>query len=208
MTAKLSGNQGGSLLSLVLACRDGDRAAQERLADRAAGQALRTAAMALGDVDAGRDVSQEVAVRMLRGVGRLRDPERFDAWVFRITVSEIRRALAGRRRRREVPVGLEHVEGHCNGSVDRSELLSASVELRSALADLSTRERTAIALRYVHDLDDAQIAAAMRCRPGTVRSLLTRGRARLRAHPALAALQPPPQVRGGPSVVSQIGDTS
>lgn len=79
VTAKSPGNRAGSLAPLVLACRGGDRAAQERLADRAASQALRTAAMALGDVDAARDVSQEVAVRMLRGVGRLRDPERFDA---------------------------------------------------------------------------------------------------------------------------------
>ncbi|MGZ4280091.1 MAG: sigma factor-like helix-turn-helix DNA-binding protein [Solirubrobacteraceae bacterium] len=36
-------------------------------------------------------------------------------------------------------------------------------------------------MRYVHDLPDAAIASALRCRPGTVRSLLSRGRETVRA---------------------------
>jgi RNA polymerase sigma-70 factor (ECF subfamily) len=54
------------------------------------------------------------------------------------------------------------------------------------LAELSERERIALALRYVNDLDDAQISRAMRCRPGTVRSLISRGRQKLRGSPHLA----------------------
>jgi DNA-directed RNA polymerase specialized sigma24 family protein len=68
----------------------------------------------------------------------------------------------------------------------RIEALALRAELRQAFADLSVRERTALALRYVHDLPDEEIAAAMRCRPGTVRSLLSRAGVRLRVHPALA----------------------
>ena len=43
------------------------------------------------------------------------------------------------------------------------------------------RQRAALTLRYVHDLTDAEIARALRCRPGTVRSLLSRGRDAVRA---------------------------
>jgi len=175
----------GSVADLVVASRAGDLDAEARLARRAAGRALRTAAMALGDLEAGRDVSQEVAVRAIQGLSRLRDPDRFDAWVSRIIVGEVRRALGRRRRRAEVPLIAELADDRADRG-DPSVRLFATVELRAALAELSVRERTAIALRYVEDLDDRQIAAAMRCRPGTVRSLLTRARSRLRANPALA----------------------
>ena len=48
------------------------------------------------------------------------------------------------------------------------------------LAGLPPRQRAALTLRYVHDLPDAAIARALGCRTGTVRSLLSRGRAALR----------------------------
>ena len=41
--------------------------------------------------------------------------------------------------------------------------------------------RAALTLRYVHDLPDTAIAGALRCRPGTVRSLLSRGREAVRS---------------------------
>ena len=56
--------------------------------------------------------------------------------------------------------------------------------LNGALAlldDVPARQRAALTLRYVHDLPDATIARALRCRPGTVRSLLSRGREAVRA---------------------------
>jgi len=173
--------------------RGGDRAAESALAERAARHALQTTVVAMGDIEIARDVSQEVAVRVLRGIGGLREPERFDGWVFRITVAEIRRSF--RRRRRHAEVSLEsHRQALSSseqaGARDPGEMLFASVELKAALADLTLRERTAVALRYVHDLDDEQIAAAMRCRQGTVRSLLSRARAHLRANPALAEHAP------------------
>jgi len=56
-----------------------------------------------------------------------------------------------------------------------------SVEVWSALAALPPRQRAAITLRYVEDLSERDIAAALKCRPGTVKSLLSRGRDTLRA---------------------------
>ena len=53
------------------------------------------------------------------------------------------------------------------------------------LAGLPPRQRAALTLRYVHDLDDHAIATALGCRRGTVRSLLSRGLSTLReqTHP-------------------------
>jgi DNA-directed RNA polymerase specialized sigma24 family protein len=49
------------------------------------------------------------------------------------------------------------------------------------MAHLSQRQRTAIVLRFFHDLDDAAIAASIGCRPATVRSLISRALVAMRA---------------------------
>ena len=53
-------------------------------------------------------------------------------------------------------------------------------ELGDAVAKLPARQRAAVVLRYYGDLPDAEIAQALRCRPGTVRSLIHRALADLR----------------------------
>jgi RNA polymerase sigma factor (sigma-70 family) len=52
------------------------------------------------------------------------------------------------------------------------------------LRTLPDRQRAALVLRYYHDLPDAEIGAALHCRAGTVRSLISRGLAALRAQGA------------------------
>jgi len=53
-------------------------------------------------------------------------------------------------------------------------------ELEDALAALPARQRAAVVLRFYGDLPDADIARALRCREGTVRSLVSRALADLR----------------------------
>ena len=52
--------------------------------------------------------------------------------------------------------------------------------LRRALLSLPLRQRMAVVLRFYEDLSDRQAAEIMRCSPGTVRSLVSRGVANLR----------------------------
>jgi RNA polymerase sigma-70 factor (sigma-E family) len=52
--------------------------------------------------------------------------------------------------------------------------------LQDELSRLPARQRAALVLRYYLDLDDAEIAATLGCRPGTVRSAISRGLATLR----------------------------
>lgn len=168
--------------------------ATEELARRASRLALRTSGAIVHSREEAADVAQEVAVDVLRSLRRLRDPEAFDAWVHRITA---RRAIAhlkrsGRTRAAETPLALlaEPQEPAHESDLDREELLVARGVLATALAELPPRQRLALALRYVHDLSDQQIAAALGCRQGTVHALLSRGRAGLRRDPELAQLAP------------------
>lgn len=57
-----------------------------------------------------------------------------------------------------------------------------AVAVRAALARLRPRHRAAVFLRYYLDLSEADIADALGCRPGTVKSLLHRAHTALREH--------------------------
>jgi RNA polymerase sigma factor (sigma-70 family) len=175
--------------ALVARAHAGDARATEALARRACRLALRTACAILRNRDEASDIAQDVAVDVLRSLGRLRDAEAFDAWVHRITVRRTLRHLKRRARAVEVPL-----DAH-EPPVDHTEpeaAIAARELLASALAELPARQRLALALRYVHDLSDAEIAEALGCRTGTVHALLSRGRTALRRNPLLAALLPAP----------------
>jgi RNA polymerase sigma factor (sigma-70 family) len=60
------------------------------------------------------------------------------------------------------------------------ELDVGLADLRDAIASLPIRQRTAIVLRYLCDLDDVEIADILKCRRSTVRSHVRRGLAQLR----------------------------
>lgn len=80
-----------------------------------------------------------------------------------------------RRLRREFPVvGVREAEAPV------VEVGSVEPWLLTALTKLSDRQRTAIALRYVEDLDVLEISRRMGCSNGTARSHLSRGLKRLR----------------------------
>jgi RNA polymerase sigma-70 factor (ECF subfamily) len=172
--------------------REGDRMATEALARRATGLALRTATAILESREEAADVAQDVAVDVLTSLGKLRDPDSFDAWVHRITARHALRRLRRRRAagRIETPIDLLDSESEPTApeGVDRAAVLAARQELASALATLPAKQQVALALRYVHDLPDEEIAAALRCRTGTVHSLLSRARTRLRQDTRLAEL--------------------
>ena len=180
--------------------RDGDPAALDALARHAFRSALRTAAAITHSRDDAADIAQDVTVEVLRSLPKLRAAEAFDGWVHRITVRHTLRALRRRRRRRaaETPLALlpEADEPTADGGVDRDALLSARNVLAEALEELPPKQRVALALRYIHDLPDSEIAAALECRVGTAHALLSRGRAALRSDPRLAELAPVPTAGG------------
>lgn len=172
---------------LLQQSHDGNSAATEELTHRACQLALRTATMLLRNREAAGDIAQDVAVDVLRSLGKLRDPEAFDAWVHRITVRHVMRALR-KQGADQVPLALvvETEEPAVSEGIDPAVVLGARQALAVALAGLPPRQRLAIALRYVHDLSDEEIAKALRCRLGTAQSMLSRARVALRANPVLA----------------------
>lgn len=169
---------------LIAQAIGGDVDAREAVAARALSLSLKTAAGVLGSREHAADVAQEVAVQALRRLVQLREPGAFDVWVHRMAVRETLRQA--RRRRlswtRERPADDLPEPMAAAGGADDDALQQA---LDRALAALPARQRVAVVLKYVHDLTEAEIAAALGCAPGTAASLLSRGRAALRSDPEL-----------------------
>jgi len=126
---------------------------------------VRLATLLSGSADAAPDLVQDCFVRLHGHWTAVRDPLPYVRRSVVHACASHHRSLA-RRRRLPTPEATASPLG--------------ADELEDALAKLPARQRAAVVLRYYGDLPDAEIARALRCRPGTVRSLIHRALADLR----------------------------
>lgn len=149
----------------------------DSLAHTRGDELLRLAFLVCGDRDLAQDLVQATLAAMLE-----RPPEAIDDVLGYARRSIVNRFVDERRRSRRAR---DHLHVLAARETTASDVQAAEAErevIRSALATLQPRERVAVVLRYYVDLDDAAIADHLGCRPATVRSLLARGRARMKKH--------------------------
>ena len=162
---------------LVRQARAGDAAAFRLLVERHWPSARARATRLCGRADDADDIVQEAFLRAFMALDRLRDPDRFGAWLDGI-IRNVHRA-AGRQEPlmllAEWPEGLHPVSALGLPSAD--DLDRAEV-LRAAVADLPDGQRRAVELYYYADLPAAQIAGS----PGAAKASLHKARRRLRTH--------------------------
>jgi RNA polymerase sigma factor (sigma-70 family) len=126
------------------------------------------------DVD---DVVQESFLQAYLALDRLREPDRFGAWLAGI-VFNVCRSL-----HRRVPVTLladwpEPLHPTSAGGLPSAEDLDRADALRAAVAGLPAGQRRAVTLHYYADMPAGQVAEA----PGAARASLHKARLRLRAY--------------------------
>lgn len=118
------------------------------------------------------DVAAEAMARALRSWRRVRTMRSPEAWVVRVAtnlaIDIVRRS--GRDRRH--PVG---------EIVVRAEDIEGRLVMLDVLDSLPRRQRDVLALRYIADFSEADIAAALGIAPGSVKRHANRGITRLRA---------------------------
>ena len=143
---------------------------------RATGPSLRrTAYLMCGDWDRAADIAQEALIRVYMAWPRL-DPERGVHAYARKAAASAAIDQGRKRSSREVPT-LELVDATTEDATDQ---VADRALLLTALADLPARQRACVVLRYYEDLSVEEVAAALGCRSGTVKSQTARGLAALR----------------------------
>jgi RNA polymerase sigma-70 factor (ECF subfamily) len=126
---------------------------------------VRALALALGDVEFGRDAAAEGFARALERWSTVSAYANPSGWVYRVGLNWAR---SGRRKMRRERFGLR--------LTDRAAPAPASSDdsLVAALGRLSVEHRTVVVGRFYLDWSEAQLAEALDVAPGTVKSRLSR----------------------------------
>jgi RNA polymerase sigma-70 factor (sigma-E family) len=135
---------------------------------------LRTAYLIVGDLHEAEDLVQETLFKVARRWPRVSRMDHPAAYARRILVNLALRGSTKRSRRRT-----ELSESGPADAAAPAVALDRNDELHAALAALPPRQRAVLVLRYFLDLPEAEVAAALRCSLGTVKSTASRGLARL-----------------------------
>jgi RNA polymerase sigma-70 factor (ECF subfamily) len=154
---------------LVVRARGGDHDAFTALVDLTIARLDSAARLILRDAELAHDAVQESLIRAWRDLPGLRDPDRFDAWLHRLTVNACL-DLARRRRRRVVEIEIEPLDmqadsDFASGVADR-ELLDR------ALRRLDPKHRAVVVLHYYLGMPLSDVAVAMGIPLGTAQSRL------------------------------------
>jgi RNA polymerase sigma-70 factor (sigma-E family) len=139
-------------------------------------RAVRLAYLLTGDMALAEDLVQDAFVKLAGRFADLRDQRAFEAYL-RKTVVNLARMHFRRKRLERSYADREMQEPRPDVALPD---VATHEQMKQALLLLPARQRAALVLRYYEDLPEAQIADILRCRPGTVRSLISRGVAALR----------------------------
>jgi RNA polymerase sigma-70 factor (ECF subfamily) len=156
----------------------GDHEAFAALVDLHLARLDAAARLMLRDTELARDAVQEAFIRAWRDLPGLRDPDRFDAWLYRLTVNACL-DLVRRRRRRPVEIELSPI-----GAPATSDFTGALADrdiVDRALRRLDPGHRAVVALHYLLGMPLPEVAACLGIPLGTAKSRLHHSLAAMRA---------------------------
>lgn len=170
---------------LVERVQAGDKAAFNLLVLKYQHRVLKLVGRFVNDAAEAEDVAQEAFLKAYRALASFRGDSAFYTWLYRIAINTAKNALVSSRRR---PVDFdldlqdpEQYDRHAKlKEADTPEGVLLTEEIRSvverAMEQLPDDLRTAIVLRELEGLSYEEIAEAMDCPVGTVRSRIFRAR--------------------------------
>ena len=158
-----------------------DSSAFDAIYEKYKDEAVRTAYLITGNRSICEDIAQEAFVTCFDEIGSLKNPKVFKAWFFRILTRAAWRY--GKKAKREIPS--EDIADLSNEhSADlAAEQFTQSQANRMLYAEISRLEpvqKAVIVLYYFNGLSTREIASAMRCFEGTVKSRLYTARKKLK----------------------------
>ncbi len=170
---------------LVQRVQKGDKAAFDLLVRKYQHRVLKLVSRFVNDAAEAEDVAQEAFLKAYRALPAFRGDSAFYTWLYRIAINTAKNTLVSNRRRPiDFDLDLQDPEQHDRQALlkdaDTPEGVLLTDEIRGvverALEQLPDDLRTAIVLRELEGLSYEEIAEAMDCPVGTVRSRIFRAR--------------------------------
>ena len=172
-------------LLLVRRVQSGDKRAFDVLVLRYQGKVLKLVMRYVRDAMEAEDVAQEAFIKAYRALPGFRGDSAFYTWLYRIVINTAKNTLVSAKRR-PLDYSLDAADSEQSGLLSRltdgetPEQLLLSDEIRrtveAVMSELPDELRTAIVLRELDGLSYEEIASAMDCPVGTVRSRIFRAR--------------------------------
>lgn len=162
---------------LVERAQGGDLGAFDALTVSTHPRLYRVALGILRDADRAEDATQAALIDVWKYLPRLREPEAYEAWSYRLAVRAcMREAKQGPRWMPDMSIGGDEPRtgDEFSAVVDRDQL-------ERGFRRLSIEHRAVIVMRYLLDMSHEDAADALGIAPGTVGSRLSRAMAALRA---------------------------
>ena len=135
------------------------------------------ARLILRDPDLARDAVQDAYIRAWRDLPGLRDPDKFDAWLHRLTVNACL-DIARKRRGRSIEVMLTPL--HDAPVPDPTSRVADTLYVERMLGAVDPAQRAVVVLHFYLDLTLLETAAALGIPVGTAKSRLNRALAAMR----------------------------
>ena len=174
---------------LIRQCQKGDVQAFRQLVERYEDRIYGLACSILGDREVAKDAAQEAFIRVYRALGKFEGRSSFYTYLYRITTN-VCLTFAQREQRRPDSVSIEGMQEASNMALDRFlgtdkpendiERIGLREEIQKVLEHLSPDHRAVVILKDIEDLSQEEIADVLDVSVGTVKSRLSRARARLR----------------------------
>ena len=174
--------------------RRGDHDAFASLIDVHLARLDAAARLILRDPELARDAVQEALIRAWRDLPGLRDPDRFEAWLHRLTVNACL-DLVRRRKRRVIEVELTPIDQPATHDV--AGALADRQLLDQALAGLAPSHRAVVALHYLLGMPLPEVATSLGIPLGTAKSRLHHALAAMRRSTTVEPEPAPVHVPGG-----------
>jgi RNA polymerase sigma-70 factor (ECF subfamily) len=153
---------------LVVAAQRGDEEAFAKLVVAYGGRLQAVAHRILRDFDLAEDATQQAFLRIWKSLPRLRDPDRFEPWAYRLLV---RSCHAEARRTRHWTPGLRLVETD-EPTEDPLAAIADRDQLERAFRRLSVDHRAVVVLHHYLDLPMPEVAEVLGIPVGTASSRL------------------------------------
>jgi RNA polymerase sigma-70 factor, ECF subfamily len=153
---------------LVMRAQRGDHAAFEALARASADRLVSIARRVLSDPFAAEDAVQECLIRAWRDLRALRDPHRFDAWLYRLLLNSCR----DEQRRSKRRVTTVEITMDSATPVDDVAAVDHRDQLARGFATLTLEHRMALTLHHFLGLRPVEIGEVLGVPTGTVSSRL------------------------------------